>query len=450
MEEDDLAELPDAAHLAESAMADTRLAHWQTITAAALFSGYAGYYICRVNFSVATPLMLEEFASQGVTKERIGEIASVGVLFYAIGKISNGLLADYFGGRFLFLLGLFGSVACTVAFGLGTTVALFMVAWAANRYVQSMGWVSLVKVASRWYPVHRHATVMGFLAMSYLLGDAFAKLYLGSAIALGVGWRGVFFVSAATLAAIGGIGLMTLKASPQDVGAEEPEANPANVFGSYGNEANPEGVWALLAPLLRSLTFWLICVMNFGLTLIRETFNFWTPTFLFETTNLKVGQAAISSLMFPLVGATSALFAGIVSDRLGGRHGRVVVPAMAFLIAALWLMGKTADENSAFVAVVLVCAVAFFLIAPYSYLSGVMALDLGGKRGSSTTAGLVDSAGYIGAIISGKYIGKLAGDYGWASAFRFLALVSALTMIAAVAYWLVHEYTRSTVTRDRR
>src|SRR5262249_45658826 len=161
---------------------DPRTRRWQGITLATLFVGYAGYYICRTNLAVATPLMLDEYGPDGVTERTIGAIASVGVLLYAIGKVFNGVLVDFVGGRALFVVGMAASVASTVLFGLASGLAVFFVTWAANRYVQSLGWGALVKVSSRWFPVGVQATVMGVLSMSFLLGDVFARIYLGSFI----------------------------------------------------------------------------------------------------------------------------------------------------------------------------------------------------------------------------------------------------------------------------
>ena len=64
------------------------LKRWQWITAGSLFSGYAAYYICRSNLSVATPLLLAEYGDRGLTKEGMGLIASAGVATYAIGTVS--------------------------------------------------------------------------------------------------------------------------------------------------------------------------------------------------------------------------------------------------------------------------------------------------------------------------------------------------------------------------
>ena len=420
-------------------MSATHTIKWQRITLLSLFTGYAGYYVCRTNLSVAAPLLLAEFADQGITKPEIGFIASLGVFLYATGKVTNGLLADFLGGRLIFLTGMVVSVVCTLLFGLASGLVAFAVLWALNRYCQSMGWGGLIKIAARWYPVGRRALVMGVLSMSYLVGDAAARLYLGYFIRQGVSWRGVFFIAAGTLATIAGFCLYTLKGSPQEVGADEPAANPANVFGKAGNAPQPEGLVELLLPLLTNPSFLLVCLMSVGLTLIRETFNFWTPTYLHEVVGLEGGWAAQTSMLFPLIGASSALLGGWLSDRCQGQHGRVALPALVILTGALWLLSVTSTQGRPVLALLLITGIAFCLLGPYSFCSGVIPLDLGGKRGSSTAAGLIDSVGYLGAILSGYPVGYLAQGWGWPVVFALLAGVAALTTIATGLYWLLQE-----------
>lgn len=425
------------------------LRRWQSITAWSLFWGYVGYYVCRSNLSVCTPLILAEYAEAGVTKSDLGTIASFGIALYAGGKIVNGIASDLVSGRLMFLFGMVASIACTVAFGLANGITAFAIIWSANRFFQSMGWVALVKTASRWFPLGRQATIMGLLSMSFLLGDALVRLYLGTLIKWGeqstglaaglANWRVIFFIAAATFLVLAIINWFTLKSSPRDVGQEEPPSNPMNLFGQDDPDRGRISVRAILAPLLRSRLFWSICAMNFGLTLLRETFNFWTPTYLSEVARFDAGAAGQWSLLFPLVGGISAFTAGRFSDLLGGRHGRVVVPSMACLIVVLVVLAATDLAGRSVLALTLICLVSFFTIAPYSYLSGVMAIDLGGKQGSSTAAGLIDSAGYVGAILSGYGIGKLAEVYGWGTAFAALAVVAAGTFVLCLWYWRIHE-----------
>ena len=427
---------------------------WQWITAGSLFTGYAAYYICRSNLSVATPLLLAEYADRGLTKEGMGLIASAGVATYALGKVVNGLLADRIGGRPLFLFGLFASIVCTIIFALSGNlwtiagVGVFAAVWAANRLFQSTGWVALVNIASRWFPVSRHATVMAFLSCSFLAGDAATRAYLGGVIRLGetqpdlsflTDWRAVFLIAAATSMLIG-LGLTRLlKPTPAHVGLAEPSANPTNIYGDTSQSNTRIPFTQLLRPLMRSPIFWTVCLTNFSLTLIRETFNFWTPTFLAEEALLSPGQAAAASLSFPLVGAASAMIAGVLSDRLGGRHGRVMVPSVCGLIISLGLLGTINLSGRPLMAISLVCMVSFFLLGPYSYLSGVMALDIGGKHASGTVSGLSDAAGYGGAILSGYTIGILAERFGWNTAFLGLCAIALLGLFSAICYWRLNE-----------
>jgi len=430
--------------------ADARLRRWQQITAASLFVGYAGYYLGRSCLAIATPMMIDPSASHGLTKAQIGLVASVGVLTYAVGKVINGLIVDYVGGRQIFLFGMAATIACTAAFGISSSLPVFIAVWGANRYFQSMGWNALVKTASRWYPAHRQATIMGFLSLSFLFGDAIDRAYLGGLVVIGqrsadtplgflANWRSVFLIAAGTLGLIAVVMTFVLRSSPRDLGLEEPSANPQNVFGAAGQSAATVPLLELLLPFLQSPLFWSICGINFGLTLIRESFNNWSSTFLKEVAGLSSGQAGIASLVFPLAGGVSAIAAGLLSDRLGGRHGRVVVPSLVLLVVSLGSMGFINVTGRPIAAMALVAGTSFFLIGPYSYLSGVMALDLGGKRGSSTAAGLIDGAGYVGGIASGWGVAAIAARYEWAGVFLALAGVCCLTLVVAVAYLILSE-----------
>lgn len=419
------------------------LTRWQWTTLATLTIGYAGYYFCRSNFSVAAPLLLEEFEGS-IDKTALGTIASVAIFFYAGGKLINGILGDFIGGRRMFLFGMLASICATILFGIMSGFAAFMVIWCFNRFVQSMGWGALVKTASRWFPASMMGTVLGILCLSYLFGDVVARMFLGQVVALGFGWRGVFFSAAAVLGAILIASSFLLKSSPADVGEEEPVANAANLFGESGNAARPRDLWDLLLPFFASVSFWLVCTMNFGLTLVRETFNFWTPTYLTEAAGMTADMAAFSSALFPFFGGLSAIASGYLSDSaLAGKRGLVMVVFLMPSIAALVGLAYMSSPGNVWLPLVMISAIGFLILGPYTFLSGVISVDLGGKRGSATAAGLADTAGYIGGIVSGRYIGALAENRGWSGAFIFLAIVLAVTTAVAMAYWYFHEYRKT-------
>lgn len=409
---------------------------WQVATIAALTVGYAGYYVCRSNLSVAGPLLREA----GYTKAQLGSIASAGVLAYAVGKVVNGVLGDFTGGRVMFLLGMALSVVCTFAFGLTTGLAAWTVIWCVNRFVQSAGWGAALKISGVWFDAAHYGRAVAVLSMSYLFGDVVARLALGQMLAAGATWRQMFFGAGGVLLGLTGLVMLVLRSRPQDVGLPPTAGSAASVFGADGSHERPASLGSLVAPLMKSLSFHLVCVMSFGLTLIRETFNFWTPSYLAETAGLSADKAATASSLFPFFGGLSVLVVGWLSDTLGrGRRAGIMVLFLVPGAAAMVVLGVMAGDAAPGPKLVLVSLVGFLLIGPYSFLAGAISLDMASKRGAATAAGITDAVGYFGSVLSGAYIGALAQRLGWSSAFGFLAAVAIATALAAAAYYFVRE-----------
>ncbi|HMF98737.1 MAG TPA: MFS transporter [Vicinamibacterales bacterium] len=400
-----------------------------------LLVGYAGYYVCRSNLSVVTPQLLSEFGPTGIDKAALGLVASAGVLAYAAGKIVTGVAVDLIGGRRMFLTGMVGSIAATLAFGAAGSLPAFVALWAVNRFIQSMGWSALVKIASHWYAPERYGRVMAVLSLSFLFGDAAGRLWLGALVGHGVGWRAVFVAAAATLAVIACGCAVLLRESPRDLGLVEAPVSPRNVFAPDGSRSRASGVADVLTPYVRSPAFWLVCLVSLGLTLVREAFNAWTPTYLAEVYGMPQGEAAQTSSLFPFVGGLSVLCVGALSDRARTHRLALAVPLLAAGAIALVVIGSRAAMHNPQVGLALLGTVAFLVIGPYSLLAGAIAVELGGRRGSATAAGLIDTAGYLGAVASGVLIGALAQHRGWSAAFRLLAIVTALSAVACAGCW---------------
>jgi len=427
------------------------LSRWQFRTALSLFVGYSAYYLCRSNLAIAAPLLIREFAGQGLNKEVMGRIASVGVLFYAVGKIVNGVLGDFLGGKKIFLLGMVGSAVATVAFGLGQGVAVFFGAWAVNRLVQSMGWAGLVKTTAHWFSYQSYGKIMGLLSLSYLFGDIMAKLLLGQLLVLGLGWRGLFMAAAGVLAVVALASRFSLKSTPESIGLPAPPTRPDNLFaGPEGPTDRPTSPGSLLRPYLQSRSFQLVLVMSFGLTALREAFSFWVPTYLVEAAHLSEGTASQYSALYSLFGMVSILGAGYLSDTwLRGQRGSLILAACVLLVPVLLLM--TRPTNTSFLPLLLISLTGLLLLGPYSFLAGAMSLDAGGRQGAATAAGLVDAVGYAGATLALWLTGFLAERLGWDGAFLALALLAAATAGAALVFYRTQERppTRELVTGER-
>ena len=416
-----------------------------------LFLGYASCYFCRSNLSVATPLLVDELGRRGVSHAdaiiSIGSMASLGVFAYAMGKWFLTSLGDYWGGKRNLLIATGGATAFTLLFASGSTLPLFTFAWVGNRLTQSIGWSALVKVSSKWFNYSRYGTIAAILTCSYLIGDAAARQSMGLLLHYGVSWRGLFLFGAGVAGFMFLANLLLLRESRVDQGYAEALANPHNVFANAS--AAPRNFAALVLPLLRSRAFLMVCLLGFAATMVRETFNTWTPVYLRDFLGYGVSRAAVVSAIFPGVGALSVLLAGWASDRLG-RNCRALLLALglAGTAVALAILTSLRPASAGVVLpVVMIGIVAFCLLGPYAFLPGAFALDFGGRQAGAVASGLVDGTGYLGGVLAGTVMARLSVAFGWAGVFITLAVVSALAAFGALLLWRLNAHVAAPAER---
>jgi len=413
----------------------------QARTLVLLFLGYASCYFCRSNLSVATPLIADELARRGVSHSdaliAIGWMASMGVLAYALGKWFLTGLGDYWGGKRNLLIATGGATLFTLLFASSSVLPVFTLAWIGNRVTQSIGWSALVKVSSKWFHYSRYGTIAAILTCSYLIGDAAARQSMGYLLELGLTWRGLFVFGAAVAGFMFLCNLLLLRESRTEEGHAEAEVNPRNVFSD--GQPEPQTFLGRVLPLLRSRPFLMVCVLGFASTMIRETFNTWTPQYLHDFGHVTVSRAAALSAIFPGVGAVSVILAGWLSDRLGpNARALLLIIGLSATAAALLVLMAVRPGAGGLMPVAMVGVVAFCLLGPYSFLPGAFALDFGGKQASAVASGLVDGTGYLGGVAAGFVMGWLSQRLGWGRMFQALALVSALAAVGACYLYVLN------------
>jgi sugar phosphate permease len=415
---------------------------------ALLFTGYAACYFCRADLSVATPLLIEELGKHGMPHAeaivRMGALTSFGVLAYALGKLFLGGLGDFWGGRVNFLIGLGGATIFTLLFASGAALPLFTFAWLGNRLTQSIAWAGLIKVTSKWFDYSSYGTIIGILSISYLIGDAIARQSMGLLIRQGFGWRTLFCFAAAVAGVLLLANVLFLRESRIQDGYEEAKPNPLNLFAE--TQSRPPSLAALLRPLLRSRAFVLVCLLSLGCTIIRETFNTWTPVYLRDYLGYSMSNSAGMSAIFPGVGAVSVLATGWLSDRMGvnGRSLLLFLGLAATAATLLALMSMRSSASGSLLPLVAIGTIAFCLLGPYSYLGGAFALDFGGKQAGAVSSGIIDGVGYLGGVLAGDSVARISVAFGWNGVFAGLAVVSALAALGAGVLYVLNARAAAT------
>ncbi len=402
---------------------------YSTLTFVALLVGYGGYYLCRQNLGLAYVSMKE---SLGIDAIQFGWINTIGTAAYGLGKLTCGSIADSkIGGKRIFFVGLFGSASLCFIFGFGKTLPFFIIVWTASRFLQSSGWSGLVNVMTQWFPRRTYGTAMGFMSLSYQFGGVVVALYCSYLIARGGNWQTLFFVPAITLVLIGLMIYPFLRQKPEDVGLTMPASRGEETKLSAVEE-RPTKYKERFLTLVSNRAFVAMLSLSLILTFLRECFNIWMPAY-FSQMGASASVAGFKSTLFPLFGCLGTLIGGWSSDRyLSGRRAPVMAALMLVLVFCLIGLGNV-ETVSAFVqsywsgctpsrlSMILVGACGFFLLGSYSFVSGVVALDFGGKKVAGTAAGLLDGVGYMGATVAGVCIAKLITHSGWNRTFESLA-----------------------------
>ncbi|MDB4945115.1 MAG: hypothetical protein JWP97_4649 [Labilithrix sp.] len=415
-----------------------------------LVAAYASLYLCRANIEPGFNLLSVQY---GYDNEKTGTVFAVALAAYAVGKVVLGAVGDLVGGRRILLAAMVTASLATLAIGvvdwprvIGPAAALWVMAAfvVVNRFGQSGAWGGLVHVVARWFPRSRTGAVMGVASTSYDLGNVLALLLCAGLVALGLGWRALFLVNPLLLLVVTVVVAVGLRGAPD--AAQQATASPAVDAHDEGDAAETRTGFFLR--LARVPAFWMAVVLSFLLTFVRAAFMTWTPRYLYEISAAAGSTSALSgsiakSAFFGIAGMAGSLVIGRLSDRWGpGKRSGVMTASLALLLVAVLLLahaGVTAPLGAA----ALIGLAGLFLLGPYSLLAGAITLDVAGKRGAATTAGIVDGVGYVGASLAAYVLGRVSQHQGWSAAFDVIAGVTGLALLLAGGWWLASR------TRER-
>ena len=378
---------------------------------------YASYYLARLNFSVAIPLISEDLQYSKFTLGLIGGAFSIS---YAIGQFVNGQLVDSFGAKRIALLGLILSAIMSLLFGYVDVLLLFIAIWGINGYAQSTGWPSVVKIISNWFK-SSIGTVGGIFGSCFLVGNMIAWPLLGY-IAANFGWRTAFLAPPLLLI------LMAL------------------IFYSFVDEkpklkrevrrTEPLGGTSRFKQILLSRKLVTISLAYMLLQFVRSGFTLWAPSYLFETYHLSLDTAGYVAATIPLGGIIGSAIFGWISDR-SKSFGRLPIIFMLILSLSLTLLASYYVASYSFqLGVALLFLSGLTLYGPHILMATVIPIEHGDRYGAASVAGFIDGLGYVGSTFADPFIGWIVDAQGWSGALIFWLISSlAAALLIGMLSW---------------
>ncbi|MGO9254856.1 MAG: MFS transporter [Bryobacteraceae bacterium] len=412
---------------------------WRYRIFAITWLGYAGFYLCRRNFSVVMPLLEKDL---GYSNFQLANVIFFYSLLYSAGQFFFGPLADRFGGRLTVTAGLLLSIVVNVLMGFMPGVLALTVLCLANGIGQSAGWPGLVKNMGPWFRHQERGVVMGWWSTNYVIGGFLATVFATFVVSHawlwnGAAWQRGFWTPALLLSVVAiAYGTFT-RNRPSDVGLPEIDDRASVDSSGPAHSSTPRpgaGRWVFFRMLTDPLV-WAIAVGCAFSKIIRYSFLYWLPLYLTQKVHYSVSEAGYTSSLYEFVGFGGAIIAGYWSDKLM-QSRRLPVVAMMFwgLALACWIHPRMAATGRLGVAVS-IALIGIMNFGPDTLLQGAASQDVGARWGVGTASGFISGFGSVGQIFSPYLVAYVAGKYGWDNLFYGFVILAAIGGTLLATEW---------------
>jgi sugar phosphate permease len=382
-----------------------RLRSWQYRIFTLLWTGYASYYLCRVNFAVAQPEILKEFADW--TAAQIGVIPSVYAACYAIGQFVNGQVGDRFGARRMMTIALIVAGFTNVGLAAVDEYWLMIVLWGVNGYAQSAGWSLVVQTLSNWTTSKRRGMLVGLISTCYQVGNVVSWLLAGI-LCQELNWRASFLFPGLFVFPMAGLVWVLLRNRPEDAGMPQVRDDVAAAPKGAGVSADAGPTAAeILRMTLTNPLLWILGIGYFCMNSVRYAFMNWAVQYMSDFHGQSIKGSAFTAVALPLIGAVGAVSAGWASDALFGKRRAPVCAVMLFGLAVVCVAFVQVPQGEWIVATTMLGLAGFLIYGPDMLMSGAATVDVSHPRAAAAATGFTMCMGATGAIFSGAGVGWL-------------------------------------------
>jgi OPA family glycerol-3-phosphate transporter-like MFS transporter len=377
---------------------------------------YALFYMSRYNYSAISPLLLSAF---GWTKQDLSILETTLPFFYGLSVIINAAIVDRIGGRKAYLIGSAGVVAANIAFGAGhwligsytphQTALIMSAVYAVNAYFQSFGSMAIIQINSQWFGPHERGTFSAIFGILIRLGLVFAFSGV-PLIAAHTTWYWGFWIPAALVALFGLLDFFFVKDKPEEAGY------PAVIPETGAVRVRPSAL-QLMKAVVSNRNVFIFALTSIMLGFVRRSVvDSWWPLYIKEALGL-AGTSLIAQVIpwaIAICGILGGFAMGPISDRIGRRAPVISAGfvGMALCLALFYFLGV--NTFGGWEAVLCLALLSFCVNGVHGVIMGAASMDIGGKHGSASAAGIFDGAQYFfAAPFTGWFVGKITTSYGW-------------------------------------
>jgi ACS family glucarate transporter-like MFS transporter len=415
-----------------------------------LFVLSAVSYLDRVNFSIASPSIADNYHLSGV---QLGGVVTAMMIGYGLFQTIGGWLADRIGPRRVLTAGVIWwgiFTALTALVPAGVRGALFF--FVAVRFLLGAGeaviYPSANQFIARWIPVRERGIANGWIFAGVGAGAGLTPLLI-TYIMVHYGWRSSFWVCSVIGFVAGAIWFMAARDTP----AEHPRVSASELAEiqsgitltiPQSRTAVPVGSRALVpwARFVRSREVWAVTLSYSCYGYVAWIFFAWFYWYLAKVRGLDLKASAVYAMLPFLAMMLGCLLGGMINDRLtkwrGLRLGRCGVAVFALVVAGIFIAFGSQVHSARLASVVLAGGAGALYLSQSSFWS--VTADIAGAS-SGSVSGFMNTGNQIGAAITASLTPWIATRFGWTASF----LTAAALCLVGAACWLAVDPTRTLV-----
>lgn len=403
-------------------------------------AGFA--YTCRLGLSIVKkPLIDGGFFSE----TELGLIGSAIFYGYAIGKLFNGVLADYANIKRFFAAGVFISALINLFMGWSTLLWIWLLLWGLNGWFQGFNAPSGIVTLSNWFSNNERGRYYGIWATAHGIGEGLT--FLGVAALVNYfNWRYAFWAPGffCILTAIGL--LIFLKDRPQTLGLPS-ITDWRNDHGAMPSESvqNKKKTIAAQLSILKLPTIWLIGLASAMIYMTRYAVTSWGVFYLQEAKGHSLLEAGGIIGVNTFAGIVGSIAYGFISDKIfkARRPPINLIYAVLEIVALSVIFCFPGTNTKLLIAAFIIYG--FTMSGLIASLGGLFAVDIAPKKAAGAVMGFIGIFSYVAAAIQewisgaliehGKTIVNGVSQYDFRIAIFFWISSSILSLIFALTLW---------------
>ena len=325
------------------------------------------------------PLIRRDIA---ISFTQAGELAAASIATYAAMQIPGGYLADRFGPKRLFAIGLLGVTVTAFDLAQLHQFWLILINQVASGFFRALVFAPGLLLITALFSPERRATAMGL----YVAGGFSSNVFLnaiGPFVVGPLGWRNMFLIFSI-------LGLVVLGLYYY-IGSD----------GPHGLGSSQKPLSELLG-LLRSRSLWIIGAIQYVRLAVVSGLAFWLPTFIVVDKGQSLQVAGLAVALAAALGAPANVLGGYLSDRLR-KPVLIIAISLAVLAVNNCLLVEVHNITLLFCVVAVNGVFAQFYFGPLFSLP----IDLFGPRMAGVTSGFGNLCANLGGLTFAVTLGAV-------------------------------------------